>query len=176
MAKKKEEELGIAGAALKGIGKIVPGLGSLIEQAAKTEPFKERIKEVSKEVEKKLKGMPLRKEHIKIEHGFNIRPIIGKGKYREPIHPRVKRGVEEIKPEEPKKEDLVDVFDEKDIVRIVTELPGVTLKDIKIKIKGKKLTISAGKYHKGVELPSLVKKRIKKQYKNNILEIKLKKR
>lgn len=54
--KTKEEEKGegIAKEVLKGIADLIPGLGEVIKKAAKTEPFKSRLKEVDEEVKRKI--------------------------------------------------------------------------------------------------------------------------
>ncbi|PIW11547.1 MAG: hypothetical protein COW35_06550, partial [Candidatus Infernicultor aquiphilus] len=57
----KEEEEGIAGGILKGIGKMIPGLGGLFKGLEKSPAFKERLKRIDEEVERKLKEAPLKK-------------------------------------------------------------------------------------------------------------------
>lgn len=180
MAKKKEEkkkeEEGVAESVLKSVGKMIPGLSGLLESVTKSKVIKERLKEVDREVEAKLKGQPLKKVQPVVEVGYRIGAIKGemiKGKFKTPEE---KPSIKKIKPEEAKKEELVDIFEEKNKLRIVTELAGVKNKDIKVSAKGKKLTIKAGKHKKEVKLPYNVKAKIKKSYKNNILEIKLEKR
>ncbi len=78
-----------------------------------------------------------------------------------------------------KREPLIDILDEKDIVRVIAELPGVEKEDINLAIEGKKLSISvdaARKYFRTVEIPSAVDvESIKAIYKNGILEVTLKK-
>jgi HSP20 family protein len=78
-----------------------------------------------------------------------------------------------------KREPLVDVLDEKDHIRVISELPGVVKKEINLAIEGKNLTISvdaARKYYKTVELPTEVDAdTTKATYTNGILEIILKK-
>lgn len=81
---------------------------------------------------------------------------------------------------EEKREPLVDVFEEKDNLTIMAELPGVAEKDIKLEVKPDKLVISTDtltrKYYKEVALPSSVKiESVKKTYNNGILEVKLEK-
>lgn len=170
MVKKKEEkvkeELGIAGSVLKGVGDLIPPLSGLIREATKTEIIKKRLKEVDEEVKKRLKGRPLKKSDLKIESGYSIRTILPEKKTK---------ATKKIEPKKVKKKHLVDVFDEKDKVRVVTELRNVKSKDIRTKIKGKTLTITAKAKKRTIKLPCIVKKQIKKQYKNGILEIVFKK-
>lgn len=78
-------------------------------------------------------------------------------------------------------EPLVDVYDEKDHVLVVAEIPGVNKEDIKLRATEDTLTISveAGKrkYYKEVELPSKVNPdSAKATYKNGILEVRLEKK
>jgi len=78
------------------------------------------------------------------------------------------------------REPIVDIFEEKDHVMIVTELPHVNEKDINIKVEKNALMISADNvpknYVKKVMLPTPVRKdTVKSTYKNNVLEIRLKK-
>jgi HSP20 family protein len=82
--------------------------------------------------------------------------------------------VEEIR------EPIVDVFDEKDHILVIVELPGVTEENIKINLEGDILKLSAEnkerKYAKEVLLPAQVKKEsMKSSYKNGMLELKLEK-
>lgn len=77
-----------------------------------------------------------------------------------------------------KREPLVDVFEEKDHLRVMAELPGCEKKDVKLDLKGDTLTISVDKpdrkYYKDVKLPAETK--INKVTCNNgVLEVELKK-
>lgn len=76
------------------------------------------------------------------------------------------------------REPLVDVIEEKDKVKIIAELPGVSRDDINLKSKDGRLEIkvdAAGrKYHKVIELPCEVKSlSAKASYKNGVLEVTL---
>lgn len=78
-----------------------------------------------------------------------------------------------------KREPLVDLFDEKNSVRIIAEIPGIEKEDINLDLEGRTLLVSvdaARKYYKKIELPADVdEKEIKANYKNGILEVTLKK-
>ena len=81
---------------------------------------------------------------------------------------------------EEEREPIVDVFDEKDHILVIAELPGVSEEDIKTELKGDILNISTQdkekKYKKEILLPSRVETDpISSIYKNGILELKLKK-
>ncbi len=88
------------------------------------------------------------------------------------------RGREPIELSE-KREPLVDVFDEKDLIKIIAELPGVDKENINLHLEDKSLVISVEaprKYYKRVELPTEVDAdSIKASYRNGILEITIKK-
>lgn len=81
------------------------------------------------------------------------------------------------------REPIIDVFEDKDTVSVVAELPGVDKDKINVEISSdrRKLYIRASdtnrKYYKEVELPCEVEpESAKAEYKNGILEVKLKKR
>ncbi|MBU4299005.1 Hsp20 family protein, partial [Patescibacteria group bacterium] len=88
------------------------------------------------------------------------------------------------------REPIVDVFDEKEHILVVAELPGVLEESIKLDLKGDILILEAGdekrKYKKEILLPRLrqgfggqaAKVDFEKRevnFKNGVLEIKLKK-
>ncbi|AWR96622.1 Hsp20 family protein [Acidianus sulfidivorans JP7] len=79
------------------------------------------------------------------------------------------------------REPLVDVIEKGDEVRVIAEVPGVDKNNIKVKVNGVKLTISAQegdkKFYKEVELPAEVDENsAKANYKNGVLEIIFKKK
>ncbi len=80
----------------------------------------------------------------------------------------------------PHLEPLVDVIEESDEIVVVAEVPGVEKDEIKVRIKGRTLTIEVNNserpYHKSLELPSKVKKDdAKSALRNGVLEIRLRK-
>ncbi|ARM75101.1 archaeal heat shock protein Hsp20 [Acidianus manzaensis] len=79
------------------------------------------------------------------------------------------------------REPLVDVIEKGDEVRVIAEVPGVDKNNIKVKVDGNTLTITAQegdkKYYKEVELPAKVDENsAKANYKNGVLEIVFKKK
>ncbi len=79
---------------------------------------------------------------------------------------------------EEERQPLVDIFDEKDHVLIIIELPGIEEEHISTSIKGDILTLSAAngdrKYYKEVVLPEDIDAgAMKKKYKNGVLEIRI---
>jgi len=118
---------------------------------------------------------------VRAGEGLRERPPLGVRPGRAQIHPRKVRGEEAvIAPEEAEKEHLVDVFEEKGHTKVVMELPNVKEKDINFKIKNDVLKITAktteGKIEKDVKVPKDMAKIENVSFKNNILEIKLKKK
>lgn len=78
------------------------------------------------------------------------------------------------------KQPLVDIFEEQDHLIVLAHLPGVDKENLNIKTGQDTLTISTNnktpQYLKKVQLPTAIKKgTIKSTYKNNILQVKLKK-
>lgn len=163
MAEKKErEEFDF------GLGGVFKGVGNLIDMVSK---LAEEAKEFKREGEIKLG------EKAKGVYGVRVRTLAG-GIPKVSTFGNIKRTpkgpvVEEVR------EPMVDVFDEKDHISVIAEMPGVSSEDIKVKVKGDILKLSAEtedrKYSKEVLLPSKVKGEPETVYKNGILEIKLKK-
>jgi len=167
--KKKEEGESTTEGILKGIGKMIQGLGGLIENLKKSPAFKEELKEVDKEIEHKIRETPLKRTER--------RPLqIPRG-----IHPSIKGKSFKGKPSPPPvpRERPVDIFNEKDYLKIIAEIPGVDENDINLNLQGDKLTISTDipkrRYHQELKLPCAPKGKIEKSYKNEILEVKIQK-
>ena len=81
---------------------------------------------------------------------------------------------------EEEREPLVDIFNEKDHVLVIIELPGVEKEQISAQVKGDILTLSANdgdrKYYKEIVLPKNVDaSTLKSKYKNGVLEIRINK-
>lgn len=168
-SKKSEFEVDFGIGKLKFSG-LVKGIDDLIDLASK-------LGEESKEIRKvgELKGLP---RDVKGVYGFSVRTLAGgkpvvetfgniKGSPKGPV-------VEEVR------EPIVDVFDEKKHILVVSELPGVDEKDIKLEVEGDILKLTATgnshKYAREVLLPARVDSdTMKSSYKNGVLEIKLQK-
>lgn len=173
MTKKKEEKKTIEfdlGIGKLRLGGIFNGISELIRLADKVSKETGEIKRVGE-----IKGLP---EKVKGIYGFSIRTLVG-GKPLIETFGNIKETpkgpvVEEIR------EPIVDVFDEKDHILVIVELPGISEENVKINLEGDILKLSAEnkerKYAKEVLLPSKVKKEsMKSSYKNGMLEIKLEK-
>ena len=70
-----------------------------------------------------------------------------------------------------------DIFDEKDYIKVITEIPGVEEEDIKINLEKDGLKISVDvpdhKYHQELKLPCEPKGKLEKFYRNGILEVRI---
>lgn len=169
--KKPEVDFGIGKFSLGGVGGILEGLGKLIDSVSKTAGESGGI--VSKTGD--IKGLG---DKAKGVYGFTVRTLAGGEAKVEPFGNirKTPKGpvVEEVR------EPIVDVFDEKDQLLVVAELPGVAESDINLEVKGDILTLCGErgekKYSKEVLLPSKVdEKTLSSTYKNGILEIRIKK-
>ncbi|TFG05792.1 MAG: Hsp20/alpha crystallin family protein [Promethearchaeota archaeon] len=92
------------------------------------------------------------------------------------MHPKVKEKALKQLPYDP----LTDVIEEPDTITVIAEIPGVRNTDINLNATERKLTIIVDtaelKFFKEVHLPCEVKSQTAKaRYKNDILEIKMKK-
>ncbi|MDO9575713.1 MAG: Hsp20/alpha crystallin family protein [bacterium] len=169
--KKKEESGGVAGSVLRGLGKTIPGLGDIVKGLEGSEAFQERLKEIDKKVDAKMRETPLkevRRTIIPPRTHFSAKTLAGK--------PFPAKGEEE----KPAKRDIiVDIFDEAKQLVVIAELPGVREGDIKIKLMDNVLVISADtvshNYYKEVSLPCRVTNKISSTYKNGILQVTLEK-
>jgi len=149
------------------LGGLFKGMGNFIDLASK-------LSEEGVERRGEIAGLP---KGAKGVYGFSIRTLAGKpviesfGNIKETAKGPV---VEEVR------EPMVDIFDEKDRILVIAELPGVSESEIKIEVTGDILNVAASdrdrKYAKEILLPCKVKTdSVKSAYKNGILEIILQK-
>ena len=177
MVKKKEkkEQVGLdidLGIAKLSLGGLFRGIENLVDLAAK---LKEAGGEIKKEGEIDLSRL---KEGMKGVYGFSIKTAVG-GKPVVETFGNIKKTPEGPVVEE-EREPLTDVFDEKDEVLIISEIPGINGEGLSLDLKGDILEIVAvgknRKYRKEVLLPTQVKKEtLSHTYKNGILEVRVKK-
>jgi len=191
--KKKEVEQsgeGIAEGVLRGFG-----LGSVLNGLEKSPAFKERLKTANEQIEENLrmgvqerggfKHKPTRGLSIRpsVSSHYSVRTLVGDKPVRKFHARRFESEIKETDLEEEinleERELAVDIFDEKDHLLVIMELPGVEKKDIKVDVDDDTLTISTDvpdrRYHKEVELPCAIKSKIKTTYKNGILKVRLEK-
>jgi HSP20 family protein len=148
-------------------GGLFKGLGNFMDLAS-------RLSEEGYEKKGEIKGLP---NGAKGVYGFSIKTLAGKpviesfGNIRKTAKGPV---VEEVR------EPMVDIFDEKDCIIVVAELPGVSENEIKVEVTGDILNLTASdrdrKYAREILLPAKVKPgSVQTAYKNGILEITLEK-
>lgn len=148
-------------------GGLFKGLGNLIDLAS---TLQERVGEVKQEgtfkAGKDLRGV----------YGFSIRSLAG-GKPVVETFGNVVRKTAQGPVVEEVREPLTDLFDEKDRIKVIIELPGVGEAEVKAELKGDIVTIMTTgerKYAKEVLLPAKVNEAsLKSTYRNGILEIEL---
>lgn len=165
--KKQEKKEGPAEEILKELGEKIPGLGSLVKGMEKSPAFREKLSQIDEEVERRLKEASLKMKEE--EKNFRV-----SGKYKSE---RPARDEPYSKEETPpvRQEQLPDVFDEKDHIKVIAEIPSVREEDIEVYLQGDKLTILVDipdyKYHKKIQLPCGPTGELKKTYTNGVLEI-----
>ncbi|MCG2659759.1 MAG: Hsp20/alpha crystallin family protein, partial [Kiritimatiellae bacterium] len=173
---KEEEAQGVSGGILESMGKIIPGLGGLLKNLEKSPAFRERLKKVDGEVERKIKETPLKRTEGRassipggIPPGVRGSAVSRKSFVKQPSE----KGM--TSPPPAPQERPVDVFDEPDHIKVVAEIPGVEENEIKIDLVDDNLEISANtpdrKYHQKLRLPSAPKGKPEKTYRNGILEV-----
>jgi len=115
------------------------------------------------------------KAHV-LRGTFHVRRPLVRSKHTNPYTMPVPSIPSLIRPREP----LIDIFQDEDHIIVLVELPGVDEKDIDIKADEKTITIAAEnatkKHLEIVKLPTYISKDpAKVTYRNNILQVKLKK-
>lgn len=164
---KKDEaafELFGLGGLFKGIEKLVELAGTLEEKGG-----------ISKEGEINLDQL---KKGMKGVYGFTINTAVG-GSPKVETFGNIKKTPEGPKVNE-EREPITDIFDEKDEIVVIAEMPGIEDKDIKIDLKDDILEISAVStsrtYRKEILLPvKVLKSNLSHKFTNGILEIRIKK-
>jgi len=173
--KKKKEEEGLDmefGIGKLSLGGLFKGFEKLVDLAAE---LKEAGGEINKEGEIDLSHL---KEGMKGVYGFSIKTAIG-GKPVVETFGNIKKTPEgPVVAEE--REPLTDVFDEKNDILVIAEVPGAHEEGISVDLKGDILEILAvgknRKYRKEVLLPVKVREEtLSYTFKNGILEVRIKK-
>ena len=154
------------------VGGLLKGLGKFIDLA-------ERAEEAGGELRKSgaIRGLGGNKD-VRGVYGFTVRTCLGQKTKVEPFG-NIKKTKEGPKVSETR-EPIVDVFDEKDHVLIIAELPGIDEKSIKLDLKKDILLLEAEskdrKYAKEILLPAQIDFESREMnFKNGILEVKFKK-
>lgn len=162
---KQQEKIDIDLSKGIGFGGVFKGLGDLLDVVGR---LAEKGQELRREGEIKIG------QETKGVYGISIRTGIG-GESTISSFGNIKKTPKgPVVAEE--REPLVDIFDEKEEVRIIAEVPGISKETIKTQIKGDVLTLEAHdtnrKYYKEIVLPKEVDpSTLTTKYKNGVLEI-----
>lgn len=177
MKKKQEEKIDFDLGQGFGLGGVFKGLGGLLDAVGR---LAEKGEELRREGEIKLG------EEVKGVYGFTIKTALG-GKPTFSTFGNIKKTPKGPVVKE-EREPLVDIFEEKEEVRIIAEVPGISEETIKTQIKGDVLTLEAHdtnplrrqasrKYYKEIVLPKEVDpSTLTTKYKNGVVEIKVSKK
>ncbi|MCX6233328.1 MAG: Hsp20/alpha crystallin family protein [Bacteroidetes bacterium] len=156
---------------LFGLGGLFKGIEKLIDLAGKLE----ESGGISKEGEINLDHL---KKGMKGVYGFTITTAVG-GSPKVETFGNIKKTPEGPKVDE-EREPITDIFDEKNEIVIIAEMPGIEETDLKIDLKEDILEVSAKSknrsYRKEMLLPVKVSKQnLRHKFTNGILEIRIKK-
>ena len=168
---KNKEKKDDAAFELFGLGGLFKGIEKLVDLAGKLEQNGGMSKEGEINFDHIKKGM-------KGVYGFTVNTAVG-GSPKVETFGNIRKTPEGPKVDE-EREPITDVFDEKDEIVILAEMPGIEDSDIKIDLKEDILEISAiGKnrtYRKELLLPvKVVIQNMSHKFTNGILEIRIKK-
>jgi HSP20 family protein len=151
------------------------------------EMFKEMTPTIPKDLvrERKLPDGSIERELGPFVYGYSMtlgpegKPIIREFGNIKPTIKQLPPGIPKPTIEvEEKREPLIDIMEEKGVIKVIAELPGVEKSDITLNCTAKSLTISVDtvkrKYYKELELPTEVDPNLSKAtYKNGVLEVTL---
>jgi HSP20 family protein len=164
MTKRKGGEAGTSfGGVFKGLADLIEKLGDLAEKG-------EHLKKSGEFQQRDVKGV----------YGFSVKVGLGdKGGKEVKVEPFGNVRKDEVSGEtvvQEIREPVVDIFEEKDHVLVVAEMPGISTKDVRLEVKDDLLTIYAAKkdkkYRKEILLPrAYPREKIKMSCNNGILEI-----
>ena len=168
---KKKDKKDEAAFELFGLGGLFKGIEKLVDLAGKLEENGAMSKEGELNLDHIKKGM-------KGVYGFTINTA-GGGSPKVETFGNIKKTPEGPKVNE-EREPMTDIFDEKDEIVVIAEMPGIEETDIKIDLKEDILEISAVStsrtYRKEILLPvKLLKTNLSHKFTNGILEIRIKK-
>jgi len=173
--KKKKSKDGVDvdfGLGTLGLGGIFKGLEKLVDLAAE---LNEKGGDINKEGEIDLGHL---KEGMKGVFGFSIKSAIG-GKPVVESFGNIKKTPKGPTIEK-EREPITDVFDEKEEIVVMAEMPGIRDEAISVDLKGDVLAIKGvnkhRNYYKEILLPSKVRpETLTSNYKNGVLEVRIKK-
>jgi HSP20 family protein len=170
----KKVELDL-GAGKLSLGGLFQGIGNFVESVS---DLVSKMEEEGKGEETRGGEFSSPSGRVKAVYGFSVKTNLG-GQPTVESFGNVKKTAQGPVVES-EREPLVDVFDEKDDVVFIIELPGIEEKQIHTEIEGDILTLSttngSPKYYKEIVLPKDVDvSTMKSKYKNGVLEIRMSK-
>ena len=168
---KNNDKKNEAGFELFGLGGLFKGIEKLVDLAGKLEENGAMSKEGELNLDHIKKGM-------KGVYGFTINTA-GGGSPKVETFGNIKKTPEGPKVDE-EREPITDIFDEKDEIVVIAEMPGIEENDIKIDVKEDILDIAAVStsrtYRKEILLPvKVLQSNLSRKFTNGILEIRIKK-
>jgi HSP20 family protein len=168
---KKKEKKDEADFDIFGLGGLFKGIEKLVDLAGKLDEKGGISKEGEINFDHIKKGM-------KGVYGFTINTA-GGGIPKVETFGNIKKTPEGPKVDE-EREPITDIFNEKNEIVVIAEMPGIEEKDIKIDVKADILEISAVSksrtYRKEMLLPvKVAKENLRHKFTNGILEIRIKK-
>ncbi|MDX2147644.1 MAG: Hsp20/alpha crystallin family protein [Planctomycetota bacterium] len=160
MADKPSKGSGIEGV-LGGLSDLLRNLGQLAEKGA--------------ELQREGTFKDAQGRDVNFHYGVSVRTMNGGREMRvEPFGNLKRDQTGEAKVAEVR-EPMADVFEEKDHILVVLEMPGVTLADVKAEATGDVLSIAAERgakrYRKEVLLPCPVKRDVQVTNNNGVVEV-----
>ncbi len=168
---KNKEKKDEAAFELFGLGGLFKGIEKLVDLAGKLEEKGGMSKEGEFNLDHIKKGM-------KGVYGFTINTA-GGGIPKVETFGNIKKTPEGPKVDE-EREPITDIFDEKNEIVVIAEMPGIEETDLEIELKEDILEISAASksrtYRKELLLPAkMIKSNLRHKFTNGILEIRIKK-
>ncbi len=195
---------GLAEGIAAALGRMVPGLGKLIQTASQIPEFQERLAAIDEEIKRKFKEQPLRGASLGIagnvsRRQMGIPPSVRRGRTG-PRRAGASTGTGEgqrlgkggrrgkyrqprppkvhISPETPAQLP-VDVFDEGSQIVVLADAPGLNPEDISVSLEGTVLLISVEAPHRRglqrIELPCEVVGQPEMSLANGILNVRIRK-
>lgn len=154
-------------------GGLIKGVKGLVDLAERAEKAGGTLRH-----EQEFQGNTKENKPFRGIYGFTVRTGLDQKRSKPETFGNIKKTKEGLKVT-PTREPIVDIFDEKNHVAVIVELPGVQEKDIELEfIKGVLHLNATGekKYAKEISLPANIDFASKKMnFKNGILELKFNK-
>ena len=193
---------GVAEGVVADLGKMIPGLQTLIDAASQMPEFRRRLASIDEEIKRKFKEEPLRRVSGEVTRGVGSRrigipPGVRRVRLGPPVSARTGKVWSSSKPRagdkyggsgpptvhiSPQTPDQlpIDVFDEGDKLVVLAEYSGLKRRDIAVSLEGAALVIAIdrpqGKSVQRVELPCEVTGQPNVSLAKGILKIQVRKR